>query len=189
MAIVLKTDFDAIMTAIESWIKTSTSIANVIEKNQLGDRPEKPYAAIKINSRGIRIGFDEDIENFNTGSNVIERSIVGPRKMTLQLEFYTDPKTAMGQNEAGDLLEIALLTLEQPFFVDLFNSAKFSVLDHTAINNLDEQLGERWERRAQSDLTLLYTGETFNDGDDGSGNWIQTVELPTESNSNLIINE
>lgn len=189
MAITLKTDFDTMMNAIESWLKTSTGVANVVDKNQIGDRPAKPYATIKINTRSIRLGYDDAIETFNSVTNVIERNVAGPRKMMLQVEIYTAPKTAIGQNEASELLETALLTLEQPFFVELFNSANFSILSHTSINNLDEQLGERWERRAQSDLTLLYTGETFNDGADGSGNWIQTVESPTEANNNLIINE
>ena len=189
MAIALLTDFTAMMNAIEAWLKASTGIETVIDKNQDAERPAKPYAAIKINTRGVRFGFDDVVENHNTVSNVIERNVVGPRKMTLQVEIYTEPKSVANESEAGDLLEIGLMSLEQTFFVELFNSANFSVLDHTAINNLDEQLGERWERRAQTDLILLYTGETFNDGTDGSGNWIETAEAPSESNTNLNITE
>jgi len=189
MAIALLTDFNAFMDAIETWLKSSTGVATVIDKNQIGDRPDKPYIAIKINTRGIRFGFDDVTENYNAVSEVIERNVAGPRKMMLQVEVYTEPKVLATDNEAGDLLEIALMSLEQPFFIELFNSANFSILDHTPINNLDEQLGERWERRVQSDLTLLYTGETFNDGADGSGNWIETADAPTESNTNLNITE
>jgi len=189
MAIALLTDFKAFMDAIETWLTTSTGVATVIDKNQAEGRPAKPYIAIKINTRGIRFGFDDVIENYNAVSEVIERNVAGPRKMMLQVEVYTDPKDLATDNEAGDLLEVALMSLEQTFFVELFNSANFSILDHTPINNLDEQLGERWERRAQTDLTLLYTGETFNDGDDGSGNWIETADAPTELNTNLTITE
>jgi hypothetical protein len=48
---------------------------------------------------------------------------------------------------------------------------------------MDEQLGDRWERRAMAEVQFSYSGETFDDGD-GTGNWIETVEAPTEENGN-----
>ncbi|MDY6980938.1 MAG: hypothetical protein SV201_13750 [Pseudomonadota bacterium] len=189
MAITVLTDYDAIKGALISWITTYSGVNEAIFKNQDAPRPARPYAAFLITSDGGRFGIDEARQSYDAGSQVIQRNTAGLRKMNVQLDMYSEPAQAVGEKEAADYLNNLLLTLDTVAVRDLFKDANLTVLDHTSVNRLDEQLGDRWERRAQVDLTLLYTGETFDDGGGSSGDWIETVEVPTTENGNLTLNE
>lgn len=189
MAITVLTDYDAFKNALIDWITTYGGVSEAIFKNQDAPRPAKPYAAFLITSDNGRFGIDESRQSYDDVNEVIQRNTAGLRKMNVQLDFYTEPAKAVGEKEAADYLNNLLLTLDTVAVRELFKDANISVLNHTSVNRLDEQLGDRWERRAQVDLTLLYTGETFDDGGGSSGDWIETVEVPTEDNGNLTLNE
>lgn len=189
MTITVSTDYDALRGALLDWITGYSGVSQAIFKNQDEPRPDKPYAAILVISDGTRFGIDEARQSYDDVNQVIQRNTSGLRRMNVQLEFYSDPAKAVGEKEAADYLNNLLLTLDTVAVRELFNNANLTVLNHTSINRLDEQLGDRWERRAQVDLTLLYTGETFDDGDGSSGDWIETAEIPTADNGNLTLNE
>lgn len=189
MAITVKTDYDALRGAILTWITTYGGVSEAIFKNQDNTRPAKPYAAILITSDNTRFGIDESRQGYDAVNQVIQRTTSGIRRMNVQLEFYSEPAKAIGEKEAADYLNNLLLTLDTVAVRDLFKDANLTVLNHTSVNRLDEQLGDRWERRAQVDLTLLYTGETFDDGGGSSGDWIENVKVPTTGNGNLTLNE
>lgn len=188
MTITVNTNYDKLRSGLIAWLTTYAGVNDVIFSNQAELRPAKPYASLLITSDGIRFGFDYVDESFDVPTQLIQRMVNGPRQMNVQVEVYSDPATATGQLEAAERLNNALLVLDMLPVRDAFKTAGLSFIRHTSINRLDEQLGQRWERRAQMDVTLLYRGETFDDGGGGSGDWIQTVPTPTEANGNATYN-
>ena len=106
--------------------------------------------------------------------------------MVVNVQIYTEPAKSTTDIEAADRLNQAVIVTEHPVLIQQFNDANFSFLGHTPVIRLDEQLGERWERRASSDLRILYTAESVDDG--GFGEWVTDVEIPTVENNNLIVN-
>lgn len=190
MTITVTTDRKLIYDTIIAWLIASTGFAEdkIQFLNQGESRPPKPFISIMILNRGIKTGTDDVIQSYDVGSQKIQRITAGPRLLICQIEIYTEPATEFTGTEADEILENALLALDTEEIKALFRAAKIGQLTETPINRLDEQLGERWERRAQSDVTFTYSGETFDDGAT-SGNWIETVENPTEENGNLIIQE
>lgn len=184
MTVSITTDHQLIRQTIRDWLVTYAGVAQVDYANQMVERPAKPYGTILILSSGIKGGVDEDREEFDTANNVIKRTTAGPRQIVAQCEIYTDPATTPGP-EAAELLENALLALDTVPVQDVLRAAKIGFLGHTPIVRLDEQHGSRWERRAVVDVTFIYSGEALDDGLTGeSGNWVESVELPSESNEN-----
>ena len=191
MTLQVTTDRKEIYDTLIAWIVAATGFSadNIIWLNQEISRPSKPYAGILITNRGVKTGEDDVIQSFDDPSQKIQRLNAGPRQLNVQVEVYTDPATEANDSEADEILENMLLALETEEVRDLFRTAKIGFLRQDGgINRLDEQLGERWERRAQVDIVITYSGEIFDDGAT-SGNWIETVEIPTEENGNLIIQE
>ena len=184
-----QTDYEAIRLAILTWLKDYVGLNEVVFANQKVNRPAKPYATLLIISQGNKSGLDDVIQEFNAGSEQIERTHLGPRTLTAQVMIYSDPATDLATKEAQHYMSFALDTLESGAIRDLFRNAGIAVLQHTAPNRLDQQLGDRWERRSQTDLTFSYTSKIFDDGGDGSGDWVESVELPTESNGTATFNE
>lgn len=190
MTLSITTDFILIRKTIYDWLLTYAGVNSVIYANQEVNRPQKPYASISINSRSLRTGHDEERQDYNVGNDVIEKQTSGPRQMIVQCEVYSDPASIPSDLEAAELLENALLALDSELVKSVFRAAKIGILSHTPVIPLDEQLGDRWERRALSDVTFTYSGETFDDGLTGeSGNLVETVEIPTEDNGNATYNE
>ena len=190
MTLSITTDFILIRKTIYDWLLAYSGVSSVIYASQEVTRPAKPYASIIITSTSLRFGHDEERQNFNVANDVLERRTSGTRQMIVQCEVYSDPATVPTDLEAAELLENALLALDSELVKSSFRDAKIGILSHTPIIRLDEQLGDRWERRALSDVTFTYSGETFDDGLTGeSGNIVETVEIPTEDNGNAIYNE
>ena len=177
MTLTVTTDRPQIYQTIIEWLETYTGVGagKVIFLNQEIPRPAKPYVGILILNRGIKTGFDDVISSFDVPSQKVQRITAGPRQLVVQIEVYTDPSESLDDTEADELLENALLALETEDVRETFRVAKIGLLNQTTINRLDEQLGERWERRAQADITITYSGETFDDGAT-SGNWVETVD-------------
>lgn len=186
MTLTVTTDHESNLRTILNWLEVYSGVGadKAIWLNQEIKRPAKPYVGILILNSGLRFGTDHVEETFDVGNQVIQRQTSGPRQLIAQCEVYTDPPATLSVADAAQMLENALLSLDSELVRDSFRSAKLGVLSHTQINRLDEQFGDRWERRAQADVIFTYSGETFDDGLGGSGNWIETVEIPTESNGN-----
>ena len=190
MTISITTDFILIRKTIFDWLLAYAGVGSVIFANQEINRPVKPYASILINNGSLRSGHDEERQEYSVANDVIERKTSGTRQMIVQCEVYSDPAVSPTTLEAAELLESALLALDSEAVKSVFRAAKIGILSHTPIIRLDEQLGDRWERRALSDVTFTYSGETFDDGLTGeTGNIVETVEIPTEDNGNAIYNK
>jgi len=190
MTLTVTTDFILIRKTIYDWLLTYASVNSVIYTNQEVNRPTKPYASILINNGSLRFGHDEERNSYNGTSGVLERTTSGTRQMVVQCEVYSDPATTPNDLEAAELLESALLALDSEAVKSVFRAAKIGILSHTPVIRLDDQTGDRWERRALSDVIFTYSGETFDDGLTGeTGNIVETVEIPTEDNANATYNE
>lgn len=190
MTLTVTTDFILIRKTIYDWLLAYAGVSSVIYANQEVDRPAKPYASIIITSRSLRSGHDEERNSYNGTSGKLERQTSGTRQMIMQCEVYSDPAKLPTDLEASDLLEGALLALDSELVKSSFRDAKIGILSHTPIIRLDDQSGDRWERRALSDIVFTYSGETFDDGLTGeTGNIVETVEIPTEENGNATYNE
>ena len=85
-----------------------------------------------------------------------------------------------------ELLEQALGALSMRQVIDVFQGADIASLDYEVLNVADEQIGERWERRAVADVRFSYRTILFDDGTDPApddGVYIATVDAITEANS------
>lgn len=191
MAVIVTTDFEANLRTVLNWLETYSGVGSgkVIWLNQETPRPAKPYAGILVMNTGLRFGFDHTDQQFDIPTNKVQRQTSGPRQLVAQCEVYTDPPLTLAGLDAAQMLESALLALDTEEVRDTFRAAKIGVLSHGQINRLDEQFGDRWERRAQADINFTYSGETFDDGGGSTGDWVETVQTPTETNGNLIISE
>ena len=189
MAITLITNYAAMKSSILQWLRENSGadMGKAIFLNQEGDRPEKPYATLQVMTDNIKTGDDDIRPEFNAGIPELIYRTFGYREMIVNVQLYTEPAKASNEIEAADRLNRALILLDHPIIVTQFNDANFSVLEHTPVIRLDEQLGERWERRASSDLRILYTAESVDDG--SFGEWVESVEIPTVENTNLIVNK
>ena len=166
MAIVLVTNYSAMRQALLIWLKEQSGVGmgEAIFLNQKVDRPAKPYATIQVIADNIRTGSDDVRPEYDGGVPDLKYRTVGLREMTVQVQIYTEPAASVTDVEAADRLNQALITLDHPSIHKQFNDANISILGHTSVIRLDEQLGERWERRASADLRIMYTAESIDDG-------------------------
>lgn len=186
MTITQVTNYTVMKTAILNWIRDNSILDTAIFLNQGADRPATPYATIQVISDNIKTGEDDVRQEFDVGTPALKYRTVGMREMNVQVQIYSEPAKSTTDVEAADILNQLLMTLDHPSIVQHFNDANISVLVHTSVIRLDEQLGERWERRATSDLRIMYTAENVDDG--SFGEWVESVEIPTVDNGNLTVN-
>lgn len=191
MPLVNQTGYAVIRTAIFQWARDRSGVGSgkVLWVNQPTPRPAEPFLTLQILSRGRARGFDQVKEVQN--GNVIERTYIGLREMIVQVGIYTVPADDDTDLEALEMLEQALGALSAQQVVDSFRTANLAFLDHEDIMALDEQLGERWQRRATADVRFSYRSVLFDDGTDpvpDDGTFIENVEPITEDAGNATFN-
>jgi hypothetical protein len=187
LTLTVTTDRILLKQTILAWLAARTGIPaeRWIWANQRTPRPKKPYGTVFFPSGFVKVGIDEQRREFNEYDEILQKTTTGPRTLTAQIEVYTDPATKDADVEAMELLENAIITLDTDAVRDAFTAAKIGIISQGSPQALDEQLGERWERRAMCEVVFSYSGESFDDGSTGeSGNWIETVQVPTEANDN-----
>lgn len=186
--VTIVTNYPAMRTSLLDWLKTNSGagMSEAVFTRQKGRRPSKPYATIQVIADNIKTGDDDVRQEYDGGIPALTYRTVGLREMTVNVQIYTDPATNTNDLEATDRLNHALISLDHPSLVEQLNSVNISVLSHAPIIRLDEQLGERWERRASTDLRLMYTAEAVDDS--SFGEWVESVQVPRESNGNLTVN-
>lgn len=144
------------MTKIE---KTIIDWANdvfgfdVIWADQAGPRPAKPYATLHwFGDRDIGMGH---LLHTGLATDILEQ-VQQLRRLTIQIEVYAGPANETATPEALELLEGALLTLQGERVARQFREAGIAFSDHETILRMDEQEGDRWERRAISDVHFFH---------------------------------
>lgn len=187
MTVTVTTDHEANLRTILNWLETYTGVGagKAVWLNQETPRQAKPYCGILVTNSGLRFGLDHVEQTYDALTGRIQRQTSGPRQLVAQCEVYTDPPAALSDLDAAQRLENALLALDTEEVRDTFRAAKIGVISHGQINRLDEFFNNRWERRAQVDVVFTYSGETFDDGGGDSGDWIETVQIPSEKNGNF----
>lgn len=186
------TDYVLIERTLLSWVETYTGIGagNGRWLNQVMGRPAKPYATLQIIADPIMGGIDAEYQKYNNTTEHIDKVTFGDRRMSLQVTTYTDPPTAAGQLHARHILNAALASLRSQVVQDLFSSAGLSFWQQlSGVQEIDEQLGQRWEHRAQVDLEFGYVS-IFTDKPEagGDGTWIESLKVDiSEDNGTLII--
>lgn len=185
MPLVNNTRVAAHRAAIKTWFEDRTGLgsAKVIWLNQMTTRKALPAGTLHLLSRGKQMGQDQ-VQEVQNG-NVIERTYLGIRQMIIQAEVYTVPADDNADLEAMELLEQALGALSMRQVIDAFQAADLAALDYEILNVADEQVGERWERRAVADVRFSYRTILFDDGTDSvpdDGTFIETVDPITVLN-------
>lgn len=166
MPLVNQTPFALHKAAIRNWlsVRSGIDLDKVIWINQITPRPVNPFATMQFTSRGTKIGEDyiQEVQN----GNVIERHYLGIRELIVQVEIYTDPTDSDAALGAMELLEQALAALSMRQVIDDFQAADLASMNYEVIRIDDEQVGERWERRAVADVRFSYRTILFDDGTD-----------------------
>ena len=171
------TDHETMELAIIEWLQVQSGLPDnrVRFMNSATVRPPLPCGAIQIITDGMVEGQDAEFMEYNADSDLIDTVLYGPRRMTLQVALYTEPGTEdIAGRSARIRLNGALAALRSRTVKDLFFDAGLSFLQMlSAPRAIDEQIGDRWERRMQADIELGYTGLVTD-----TVNWIETADDP-----------
>lgn len=192
MPLVNQTRVSAHRVAIFDWFAARSGLgaSKVMWLNQPTPRKALPAGTLQLLSRGKKTGEDYLQQILNGGT--IERHYLGIREMVIQAEIYTVPADDDTDLEAMELLEQALGALSMRQVIDVFQGADLAALDYEVLNVADEQVGERWERRAVADVRFSYRTILFDDGTDPApddGVYIATVDDITQVNGTATWNQ
>lgn len=188
MALTNQTPYTAIKQALITWSDAVMGTDNTRWAKTDFPRDVKPYATLEIIELGQDIGLDERKEVDNSG--VLETTYRGLREMVVRLTVYADAPASLAATWPKDLLQTALLALSAQSVIDDFRVVPLAYLSNTPIVERDEQLGDRWEWIAESDLRFSYRSVLFDDGlapppDDGA--FVESVEITIGSESKFTI--
>ena len=189
MTIQLLNDWAAIENAIEAWLEGYTPVAAGSTRwaRQMMQRPILPYFTAQVIDGESGEGLDEVVYAPTGVSGSLAVGTAGDRRFTLQLEAYSAVPGAAGATDARRLVEQAVAALQNPNCMMLLNAVGLAFRTTlSGIQMQDEQLGDRWERRAQTDLEFGYTlllADTPTSPSAGGVPYIETitpVDLTTE---------
>lgn len=190
MAITHLTNYAVIESAIRTWVVTHTGFAGdkVIWLNQAAPRPAKPFATLQILQDGQPLAQEQEFHKYDADDERIDVIVHAPKKMTVQVQVYSGMQTQASDAVARRILLSVLAAARMPSQQDLFAAAGVAYIGHEPVQALDDQTGDRWERRAAADVHFTYEAATKDDGDATSGlQWIETVEPITEEDNTLDI--
>lgn len=187
------TDHAAVERALITWMETYGGVGSgkVHWLNQTGHRPALPFATLFTIADPIADGIDGEFQNFDANTNRLDKLTYGSRRMTLQATIYSVPETVAGGPGARHLLNAAIASLRSQVVKDQLKAVGLSFFQMlSGARVVDEQLGQRWERRAQADFEFGYTSlfvdnPTSNDAE----NWIETVSEISEDAGSLTVQE
>ena len=139
----------------------------IIRANQGGKSPAKPYVTY-LYLGNQTIGASPITSHTESAGQVTEY-VTSSRTPVLEVQFFTQTEhQALSENIASyeDANEIAQ-RFEDHLKTDrvkrYMREKGFSVLSIQTTTNLDEYLGDRWERRAVVELTMNDISEITND--------------------------
>lgn len=156
--------------------------------NQVAGRPDLPYANMQVIA-DVSEGIEGELWELDTPSDKMDVVVYGPRRMTLQCNMYTAVETGADDvsTNAMSKLTMAVHALRIPPVKALFKSNGLGFLRAvSSIRADDEQLGQRWERRATIDLEFSYTAYTTLIGEE---DYLASVDEISEADGSLIIQE
>lgn len=184
MPIQYKVNHDAIEQALVSWLKVHADLQEVQFLNLPIHRPPVPFGTLQIITPGLAAGMDQETWKYNSSTDLMDQMISGPRRMTVQVTVHTKPpySSGLGQdlNHAQRRLEKAVSALRLYRVSQEFRDVGLAFLRVVSPPvRLDEQLGERWEWRARTDLEFGFTAAVADVSAPGDGTaWIDTIQPP-----------
>ncbi len=137
-------------------ILNDPSIPVILQKQDKAS-PPKPYAAYRILSNQP-LGVSAVYHDIN-GENV-EETVERKRIKSLEVQFFTQTEqqaidqTIENYISANDLAELFEDKIDLTRSTAYQKLNGFSVLGVQTITDIDEQLGDRWERRALCELRI-----------------------------------
>lgn len=185
-----QTDYAGIKAAIYDWFKARSGLSRVMWLEQPAPRLQKPYATLQIISRGGAVGFASVYPEMD--GDIIERTYVEEREMTVQFNVYTDPATQNSDLEATEYMDRALSTLSLQQVVDDFREAKVAALRWQNNHHNPYQVAEVWERHASVDVMFHYHTQLFDDGLDAppdDGQSVGTAKVTVNSEPEQTVTE
>lgn len=188
MALTNNTNYSGIKTALLVWADAVVGANKTRWAKTDYPKLAHPYATLEVQTLGRDQGIDQRDEVDNGG--VLETTYLGLREMTVRVRVFAQAPNTLAGVWASDLLQTMMLTLSAQSVIDAFRVVPMSSLSYTPIVRADEQAGDRWEWIAETDLTLQYRSELFDDGlaaapDDGG--FIERTEITVDNEPTFVI--
>lgn len=140
--------------AILDWLQPASGLPRekIIFLDQRGDRPDKPYAAIKLIS-GPKV-FGHDDQRAPDPGMTDDFLISGQRQYLCSVNVYSslnpdDKYTGPGANQ---IMSDVRDSLEKITVYTALNNAGLGMTNRPAVQNLTQLLEDQWEERAQMDV-------------------------------------
>lgn len=158
MTVIQHTNYIGFEKAMHTWLLVHADVADVQQADLELGRPAVPYATLTTINPGMLEGQDAEFLKFDAATDNLKLLLHGPRRMSVQVTVYTAPGAVAGANHASNRLMKAVDALRSPTVRNALALEGLTFLQVLSPpTRLDEQLGERWEWRAQADLEFLYT--------------------------------
>ena len=181
--ITVKTDYESKKRAIQTWFKDYSGVTEVIWGAYEVEKRTRPYGVINYISSGEPIGIPSHFHAEDINGDLKE-VIVQPKYLHLQMEVISAPEATLAEPWCSEMLENALHLLASNEVKTALLEAGLSSIEWTEPTRRDEQLGERWEHRAISDVTFAYMAVA--NQDDAAG-WINKVKIEVSDSNGVLI--
>lgn len=145
-------DFKDTRVALINWFKNSSGLDRVLWANQMAKGQCGPRATLNIIAMPETPGIPEKRSTTINYVNTVETT--EQSEVTLSINVYTETQDL--DNDALIILDKvsrAVRSLKVQVELRLSNIA---FIEKSSIRNIDEQLGDRWEKRVQQDYTFRY---------------------------------
>lgn len=153
--------YDQIRKDIHSWFKTVSGLSRVIWANQQNKRPSLPYATINIINMPTPVGLPGRV--YSVGDSTFEETIYENQDINLSVQVYSDSKDL--DSDAYSILYASSLKYFLSDSMEILRLNNLALINKGQINNIDEQLGSRWEKRTQQDLLFRFRPRVTQDSD------------------------
>ena len=185
-----ETDYAAIWRALYEWLQIYAGLPenSVRRLNQVAGRPDLPYATMQVIA-DVGGGVEGEEQNYNITTETLDTVTYGPRRLTLQITVYTAVEQDETDQNAMSRLAGAINALRVPSVKQLFKVNGVAFLQQlSSVQEADQQLGQRWERRANVDLEFSYTAYTTVIAD-SEGAPLVSMDPITEADGTLTVQE
>lgn len=155
----------------------------VIRQKQDKRSPAKPYCAYRFLSNQP---FGSPAEYYDDIEPALKETIEEKQRRILEIQFFTKTEqqaieeTIVDYISANDLAELFRINSNRPRSRTFQKQNGFSVLSAGTITDIDEYLGDLWERRAVCELkihtTKLVTEEVYSYDPETALNFESNIE-------------
>ncbi len=143
----------AIKSALTDWVKISTSLSDVIWRNQNAGQPAYPFASLRL--QNIVPAHQMDMRVRRDEGDKLFQDVVGYRNLTVSCQITVGPPDdANPEIDAHALLEAAQAGLYLPSVRTKFRTANIAVQNRGSINDIETLVDASWVSRANLDVIV-----------------------------------